>query len=67
MLPPGDRCVVRIGDATFRAWTDRPDAGAEFLNGREWVWTPIPSGAIMAHPRAVHLSLRERQLLGVPG
>ena len=50
--PPGDRAVLRVGVLTFRVWIDRPEASAEYLKNGEWVWTPIPSIAILQHPRA---------------
>jgi hypothetical protein len=63
-LSPGERRVYRLGESVFRVWQDRPDAGAEIFKGNEWVWTPIPSGAIAAHPRAVELTPYEIERLG---
>jgi hypothetical protein len=50
--PPGERAILRIGVLTFRVWTDRPEAGAEYRKDGAWIWTPIPSIAILQHPRA---------------
>ncbi len=58
-LSPGERRIFRLGGSVFRAWTDRPDAGAEIYRSGEWVWTPIPSGAILPNPHAVEISSEE--------
>ncbi len=59
LAPPGERRIYRIGDSLFRVWVDRPDASAEFYKAGMWAWTSIPSGSIMAHPRAEALTARE--------
>lgn len=67
-LSPGEQRIYRVGESVFRAWLDRADAGAEIYKSGEWIWTPIPSGAISAHPRAVELTADEIQQLSVhPG
>src|SRR5581483_8588559 len=58
-LSPGERRIFRLGGSVIRAWTDRPDAGAELYRSGEWVWTPIPSGAILSNPHAVEISSDE--------
>jgi hypothetical protein len=65
-LCPGERRVYRVGEALFRAWIDSPDAGAEIYKSGDWVWTPIPSGAISAHPNAEALTAHECAQLPVP-
>ncbi|HZP90139.1 MAG TPA: hypothetical protein VFC04_03985 [Actinomycetota bacterium] len=55
-LSPGERRIYRLGGSVFRAWIDRPEAGAEIYKSGEWVWTPIPSGAILSNPHAVEIS-----------
>jgi hypothetical protein len=51
--------ILRVGVLTFRVWTDRPEASAEFLKDGSWTWTPIPSIAILQHPRAEAVALEE--------
>jgi hypothetical protein len=65
-LCPGERRIYRLGESVFRAWIDSPDAGAEIYKSGDWIWTPIPSGAISAHPHARALSAHEIEQLPVP-
>jgi hypothetical protein len=65
-LCPGERRIFRLGESLFRAWIDSPDAGAEIYKSGDWIWTPIPSGAISAHPRAEALTAYEIDHLPVP-
>ncbi len=64
---PGERRVYRVGGSLFRVWVDRPDAGAELYNAGAWVWTFIPSGAILMHPRARALTAEEAEQLRLEG
>ena len=57
--PPGARQVLRVGALTFRVWIDRPEASAEYYKDGAWIWTPIPSIAILQHPRAEPVTLDE--------
>jgi hypothetical protein len=59
MLPPGERSILRVGALTFRVWVDRPEASAEYYKDGTWIWTPIPSIAILEHPRAEAVTLEE--------
>jgi len=59
IAPPGERTILRVGALTFRVWTDRPEASAEFRKDGRWIWTPIPSVAILQHPRAEAVTLEE--------
>jgi len=65
-LCPGERRIYRLGESVFRAWIDSPDAGAEIYKSGDWIWTPIPSGAISTHPRAEALKAFEIEQLPVP-
>ena len=59
VAPPGERTILRIGVLTFRVWTDRPEASAEYRKDGVWTWTPIPSIAVLQHPRAEAVSLED--------
>jgi hypothetical protein len=50
---------MRVGALTFRVWIDRPEASAEYYRDGRWIWTPIPSIAILQHPRAEAVTLEE--------
>ena len=43
----------------FRVWVDKPGAAAEIYKSGEWIWTPIPSSAIIIHPHAEALPAQE--------
>lgn len=66
LVAPGERRIFRLGRLLFRAWADQPDACAEFYRDGRWVWTPIPSGGIVAHPRAEELTAEEVRELRLP-
>lgn len=57
--PPGEREIYRIGRTVFRVWADRPNATAELYRDGDWVWTAIPSGAIIHNPQSVRLEPEE--------
>ncbi len=67
LVPPGERRIFRLGGLLFRVWADRPEASAELYRNGDWVWTPIPSESIMAHPRAEELSEEEVGALDLAG
>jgi len=66
LTPPGERRIYRVGASVFRVWIERPEASAELHRNGEWVWTPIPSGSILGHPRAEELSAEEIEALRLP-
>ncbi len=67
LAPPGERRIFRLGGLLFRVWADRPEASAELYRNGDWVWTPIPSKSIIAHPRAEELSEEEVGALDLAG